>query len=76
MENNQREITHKILKPELWFLCMTHRLIMLNISDTKLYRKLSKGNNSKNTHARVMVLVHDTSSCRGLQVYQVSLKNL
>ena len=30
MENNQREITHKILKQELWFLCMTHRLIMLN----------------------------------------------
>ena len=29
-----------------------------------------------NTQARVMVLVHDTSSCRGLQVYQVSLKNL
>ena len=23
-----------------------------------------------------MVLVHDTSSCRGLQVYQVSVKNL
>ena len=45
-------------------------------ADTKLYRKYSKGNNSKNTQARVMVLVHDTSSCRGLQVYQVSLKNL
>ena len=26
----KRKITHKILKPELWFLCMTHRLIMLN----------------------------------------------
>ena len=90
MENNQREITHKILKPELWFLCMTHRLIMLNkctkfyckndkrfssySADMKLYRKKSKGNNSKNTQARVMVLVHDTSSHRGLQVYQVSLK--
>ena len=33
-------------------------------------------NNSKNTQARVMVLVHDTSSRRGLQVYQVSLKDL
>ena len=33
-------------------------------------------NNSKNTQARVMVLVHDTSSHRGLQVYQVSMKNL
>ena len=31
---------------------------------------------AKNTQARVMVLKHDTSSRRGLQVYQVSLKNL
>ena len=44
-------------------------------ADTKLYQKQSKGNNSKNTQARVMVLVHDTSSRRGLQGYQVSLKN-
>ena len=28
-ENNQREITPKICKPELWFLCMTHCLIVL-----------------------------------------------
>ena len=35
-ENNQRETTRKILKPELWFLCMTHRLIMLN-KCTKFY---------------------------------------
>ena len=27
--NNQREITPKISKAELWFLCMTHHLIML-----------------------------------------------
>ena len=26
---NQREITPKINKTELWFLCMTHRIIML-----------------------------------------------
>ena len=26
--NNQREITPKIFKAELWFLCMTHRLIV------------------------------------------------
>ena len=45
-------------------------------ADMKWYQKQSKGNNSKNTQARVMVLVHDTSSRRGLQVYQVSLKNL
>ena len=27
--NDQREITPKIAKAELWFLCMTHRLIVL-----------------------------------------------
>ena len=27
--NGQREITRKISKTELWFLCMTHRLIVL-----------------------------------------------
>ena len=27
--NDQREITQKISKAELWFLCMTHRLIVL-----------------------------------------------
>ena len=27
--NDQREITPKISKTELWFLCMTHRLIVL-----------------------------------------------
>ena len=30
----------------------------------------------KNTHARVMVLVHDTSSQFTLQMYEVSLKYL
>ena len=27
--NDQREITPKIYKVELWFLCMTHRLFVL-----------------------------------------------
>ena len=27
--NDRREITPKIYKAELWFLCMTHRLIVL-----------------------------------------------
>ena len=27
--NDQREITPKVFKTELWFLCMTHRLIVL-----------------------------------------------
>ena len=35
-----------------------------------------KGDNLKNTHARVMVLVHDTSSQCALQIYEVSLKYL
>ena len=35
-----------------------------------------KGNNLKNIHARVMVLVHDMSSQCALQTYEVSLKNL
>ena len=30
----------------------------------------------KNTHARVMVFVHDTSSQCALQMYEVSLKYL
>ena len=33
-----------------------------------------KGNNLKNKHARVMVLVHDTSSECALEMYKVSLK--
>ena len=35
-----------------------------------------KGDNLKNAHARVMVLVHDTSSECALQMYEVSLKYL
>ena len=35
-----------------------------------------KGGNLKNIHARVMVLVHDTSSQCALQMYEVSLKYL
>ena len=27
--NNQREITPKLSEAELWFLCMTHRLIVV-----------------------------------------------
>ena len=35
-----------------------------------------KGDNLKNIHAIVMVLVHDTSSQCALQMYDVSLKYL
>ena len=36
----------------------------------------NKGDNLKNIYARVMVLVHDTSSQCALQMYEVSLKYL
>ena len=37
---------------------------------------VTRGDNLKNTHARVMVLVHDTLSQCALQMYEVSLKYL
>ena len=37
---------------------------------------VTRGNNLKNKNARVMVLVHDTSSEYALQIYEVSLKYL
>ena len=44
---------------------------------TNNYIQLSyKGNNLKNKHARVMVLVHDMSSKGALQMNEVSLKYL
>ena len=90
--NDQREITLKISKAELWFLCMTHCLIGLykcmkfqpnSFNSVQLTERTRnciylcyKGNNLKNIHARVMVLVHDTSSQCALQMYEVSLKHL
>ena len=90
--NDQREITPKISKAELWFLCMTHCLIVRykcmkfqpnGLNSVQLTERtrncnylLYKGDNMKNTHARVMVLVHDTSSQCALQMYEVSLKYL
>ena len=85
--NDQREIPQKISKAELWFLCMTRRCDVLykcmnfhwNICNG--YQVIErtwfcdylcyKGDNLKNTHARVMVLVHDTSSQCALQMYEV-----
>ena len=79
---------------ELCFLCMTRRLNMLykymklhwNICNGyKVIERTPfcdylcyKGDNLKNTHARVMVLVHDMSSQSALQMYMydVSLKYL
>ena len=92
IENDQRVITPKIFKAELWFLCMTHCLIVLykcmkfqpnSFNDVQLTEQTRnciylcyKGNNLKNIQARVMVLVHDTSSQCALQMYEVSLKYL
>ena len=73
---DQMEITPKIPKAELWFLCMTHCLIVRyrcmkfqpnsfgSVQLTEPTRNCIylryKGDNLKNIHARVMVLVHDT----------------
>ena len=67
---------------ELWLLCMTRRLNVLYkcngyqvIERTRFCDYLCyNGDNLKNTHARVMVLVHDTSSQYASQMYKVSLK--
>ena len=90
--NDQREITPKISEEELWFLCMTHYLIVRykcmkierntfnSVQLTERTRNciylLYKGDNLKYICARVMVLVHDTSSQCALQMYEVSLKYL
>ena len=76
MENNQREITHKILKPELWFLCMTHRLIMLNLNGFHVIERTRNCIENNQREITPKTLAHDTSSHRDLQVYQASLKNL
>ena len=58
--NDQREITPKISKAELWVLCMTHCLIVL-------YNCMTFHFNSFNgCH------VHDTSSYCALQLYDAS----
>ena len=74
--NNQREITPKLSKAELWFLCMTHRLIVLyncmkfhlnNFYGCQLTERTqnSIANDQREITPkypnRVMVLVHDTS---------------
>ena len=90
--NDQREITLKISKAELWFLCMTHRLIvpykcmkfqpnsLKSVQLTERTRNCIylcyKGDNLKNIYARVMVLVHDKSSQCALEIYEISLKYL
>ena len=90
--NDQREITPKRSEAELWFLCMTHCLIVLykcmkfqpnsfnTVQLTEQTRSCIylcyKGNNLNNIHARVMVFVHDTLSQCALQMYEALLKYL
>ena len=90
--NDQREITPKISKAELWFLCMTHCLIVHNkcvkfqpnsFNSVQLTERTRnciflryKGDNLKNIHARAMGFVNDTSSQCALQMYEVLLKYL
>ena len=81
--NNQREITPKLSEAELWFLCMTHRLIVLyncmkfhlnNFYGCQLTERTQNiiANDQReitpNIQKRVMVLVHDTS-CNVLYKY-------
>ena len=90
--NDHREITPKILKADVWFLCMTYCLIVHykcmkfqpngfnSVQLTKRTRNCiylhNKGDNMKNIYASVMFLVHDTSSQCALQMYELSLKYL
>ena len=89
--NDQRKITPEI-STELWFLYMTHCLIVHykcmkfqpnSFNSVQLTERTqnciyfrNKGDNLKNIYARVMVLVHDTSSQCAFQMYEVSLKYL
>ena len=90
LQFNKRDITPKISKAELWFLCMTHPLIVLyNCMKFHFYSfngcqlteqtRNSIANNQreitpKNIQSRVMVLVHDTLSYCAFQLYEVSTK--
>ena len=90
--NDQRELTPKLSKAELWFLCMTHCFIVrykcmtfqpnsfYSVQLTERTRNCIylryKGDNLKNIYARIMVLVHGMSSQYALQMYEVSLKYL
>ena len=40
--NTQRAITPKVGKPELWFMCSAHRLIMFNVC-VKFQENMSSG---------------------------------
>ena len=87
---NQREINPKISKAELWFLCMTHRLIVLyNCMKFHFYsfngcQLTERTRNSipndqrkitpKISKAELWFLCINTSSYCALQLYEVSSK--
>ena len=87
--NDLREITPKISKAEIWFLCMTHCLIVRyncmkfqpnsfnSVQLTEQTRNCIflcyKEDNLQNIHARFMVLVHDMSSQCTFQMYEVEI---
>ena len=77
--NDQREITPKISNAELWFLRMTHCLMVL-YNLMKFHFNSFNGcqvtERTQNIQSRVMVLVQDTSSYCALQLYEVSFKEL
>ena len=90
--NDQRALTPKMSKAELWSLCMTHCLIVRykcmkfqpnSFNSVQLTERTRNGiylrymgDNLKNIYVRVMILLHDMSSQCALQIYEVSLKYL
>ena len=40
--NTQRAITPKVEKPELWFMCSAHRLMVFNVC-VKFHENMSNG---------------------------------
>ena len=88
---DQREITPKIAKAMLWFLCMTHRLIVLyncmkfhlnNFNGCQLTVRTqnSIANDQREKNPKYPKQSYgscaDTSSQCALQMYEVSLKYL
>ena len=74
------KVLRNIFDPELFFFSQKKQRQMSpsfrNKKITKLHLVMLQGEDLKNKHARVMVLVHDTSSECDLQRYAISLKYL
>ena len=58
------------------FQSISFSSVQLTEQTKKCIQLCYKGNNLMTNHARVMVLVHDTSSECAIQIYEVSLKYL